>query len=77
MYHSTDVEMYLIYIFTFSLTDREKKDREHKKQLLQIAKEHEKARELERVQRYKMPQDIKKGEKGKSLILLKKRNKGS
>ncbi|XP_037041854.1 pre-mRNA-splicing factor ATP-dependent RNA helicase DHX16 [Bradysia coprophila] len=52
------------YLFDNSvLTEREKKDREHKKQLLQIAKEHERARELERVQRYKMPQDIKKGEK--------------
>ncbi|XP_033331522.1 DEAH-box helicase 16 lethal (2) 37Cb [Megalopta genalis] len=37
------------------LTDREKREREHKKQLLQLAKEHEKARELERVQRYHMP----------------------
>lgn len=37
------------------LTDREKKERTHKKQLLQLAKEHEKARELERVQRYHMP----------------------
>lgn len=37
------------------MTDREKKEREHKKQLLQLAKEHEKARELERVQRYHMP----------------------
>lgn len=46
-----------------SLTQREKLDRQHKKQLLQIAREHEKARELERVQRYHMPQDRKKGEK--------------
>ncbi|CAD7086133.1 unnamed protein product [Hermetia illucens] len=44
------------------LTDRERKEREYKKQLLTIAKEHEKARELERVQRYHMPQDVKKGE---------------
>lgn len=53
------------FVIATRLTEREKKDREHKKQLLQIAKEHEKARELERVQRYKMPQDMKKGEKGK------------
>ncbi|XP_026469913.1 pre-mRNA-splicing factor ATP-dependent RNA helicase DHX16-like [Ctenocephalides felis] len=46
------------------LTEKEKRDREHKKQLLQIAKEHEKARELERIQRYHMPRDIKKGETG-------------
>lgn len=46
-----------------SLTEREKRDRKHKKQLLQIAKDHERARELERVQRYRMPQDIKKGER--------------
>lgn len=56
--------MLLIYVIATRLTEREKKDREHKKQLLQIAKEHEKAREIERVQRYKMPQDMKKGEKG-------------
>uniref|UniRef100_A0A1B6F5K8 RNA helicase n=1 Tax=Cuerna arida TaxID=1464854 RepID=A0A1B6F5K8_9HEMI len=41
------------------LTEREKKDREHKKKLLTLAKEHEKARELEKVQRYHMPQDTK------------------
>lgn len=31
--------------------------------MLTIAKEHEKARELERIQRYHMPRDLKKGEK--------------
>uniref|UniRef100_A0A1B6C691 RNA helicase n=1 Tax=Clastoptera arizonana TaxID=38151 RepID=A0A1B6C691_9HEMI len=41
------------------LTERERKDREHKKNLLTLAKEHEKARELEKVQRYHMPQDTK------------------
>ncbi|XP_059619306.1 pre-mRNA-splicing factor ATP-dependent RNA helicase DHX16 [Phlebotomus argentipes] len=45
------------------LTAKEKEDRAYKKQILQIAKEHEKARELERIQRYHMPQDIKKGDK--------------
>uniref|UniRef100_A0A1A9W044 RNA helicase n=1 Tax=Glossina brevipalpis TaxID=37001 RepID=A0A1A9W044_9MUSC len=45
------------------LTEREKKEREYKKQLLIIAKEHEKARELERIQRYHMPSDLRKGEK--------------
>uniref|UniRef100_A0A4Y0BKS2 RNA helicase n=1 Tax=Anopheles funestus TaxID=62324 RepID=A0A4Y0BKS2_ANOFN len=44
------------------ITERERRDREYKKNLLQIAKEHEKARELERVQRYRMPKDVKKGE---------------
>lgn len=37
--------------------------------MLSIAKEHDKARELEQVQRYRMPQDMKKGEKGKALII--------
>lgn len=46
------------------LTKREKEEREHKKTLLQLAKEHEKARELENVQRYHMPRDLGKGEKG-------------
>ncbi|XP_025832794.1 pre-mRNA-splicing factor ATP-dependent RNA helicase DHX16 [Agrilus planipennis] len=43
------------------LTEREKKDREHKKKLLKLAKEHEQARELEQVQRYHMPRDLGKG----------------
>ncbi|XP_033220359.1 pre-mRNA-splicing factor ATP-dependent RNA helicase DHX16 [Belonocnema kinseyi] len=44
------------YLFDDSvLTEREKREREHKKQLLQLAKEHEQARELERIQRYRMP----------------------
>lgn len=43
----------------FSLTAREKYEREHKKRLLHLAKEHEKARELEMVRRYHMPQDCK------------------
>ncbi|XP_023703198.1 pre-mRNA-splicing factor ATP-dependent RNA helicase DHX16-like [Cryptotermes secundus] len=42
------------------LTERERKEREHKKKLLQLAKEHEQARELEKVQRYHMPEDLKK-----------------
>lgn len=46
------------------LTEKELRDREHKKRLLAIAKEHDKARDLERVQRYHMPRDMKKGEKG-------------
>ncbi|EFN74342.1 Putative pre-mRNA-splicing factor ATP-dependent RNA helicase DHX16 [Camponotus floridanus] len=37
------------------LTEREKHERSRKKQLLYLAKEHEKARELERIQRYHMP----------------------
>lgn len=45
------------------LTEREKEERAYKKRLLNIAKDHEKARDLERVQRYHMPQDVKKGEK--------------
>lgn len=59
-----------------SLTEMEKQDRVYKKQLLNIAKEHEKARNLERIQRYHMPRDLKRGEKGEggvnvgSFILL-------
>jgi pre-mRNA-splicing factor ATP-dependent RNA helicase DHX16 len=45
------------------LTEKEKKDREYKKNVLNIAKQHDRARELERIQRYHMPKDIKKGEK--------------
>ncbi|CRK93483.1 CLUMA_CG007019, isoform A [Clunio marinus] len=53
------------YLFDeVKLTKREKEEREHKKRLLSIAKQHEEARELERVQRYHMPKDMKTGEKG-------------
>lgn len=57
-------------MYICSLSKKEKEDREHKKQLLQIAKEHDKARELERVQRYRMPHDMKKGEKGIAYSIL-------
>ncbi|XP_037515630.1 pre-mRNA-splicing factor ATP-dependent RNA helicase DHX16 [Rhipicephalus sanguineus] len=48
--------------FLFSdvkLTDRERKELEYKQKVLQLAKEHDKARELEKVQRYRMPQERK------------------
>uniref|UniRef100_A0A1Y1L3F4 RNA helicase n=1 Tax=Photinus pyralis TaxID=7054 RepID=A0A1Y1L3F4_PHOPY len=45
------------------LTSRERKNRDYKKTLLKLAHEHEKARELENVQRYHMPQDLGKGAK--------------
>ncbi|XP_059474905.1 pre-mRNA-splicing factor ATP-dependent RNA helicase DHX16 [Neocloeon triangulifer] len=47
-----------------SLSKREREEREHKKKLLQLAKEHDKARELENIQRYHMPVG-KKGEEDK------------
>lgn len=53
--------MILILNFFNSLTERERKERHHKKELLKLAQEHEKARELERVQRYHMPRDLGKG----------------
>lgn len=43
------------------MTERERKEREHKKTLLKLAQEHEKARELENVNRYHMPRDLGKG----------------
>lgn len=48
------------YLFKdYELTEREKKNREIQRKLLDLTKEHGKARELERVQRYHMPQDAK------------------
>lgn len=55
---------------SYSLTEREKRERDHKKTILQIAKDHEKARELENVQRYQMPQHLGKGEKGMALYCV-------
>lgn len=42
-----------------SLTKKEKQDREYKKTVLHLAKEHDRARELENIQRYHMPHDKK------------------
>ncbi|GFG40919.1 hypothetical protein Cfor_11095 [Coptotermes formosanus] len=57
------------------LTERERKDREHKKKLLQLAKEHEKARELEKIQRYHMPEDIRKGQADDKYVEVDEREK--
>ena len=40
-----------------SLTKREKADLDYKRKILKLAKEHEKAGELEKVDRYYMPKD--------------------
>lgn len=53
-----------IFVIFFSLTEREVIQRERKKELLRLAQEHEKARELESVQRYHMPRDLGKGPTG-------------
>ncbi|CAD6242203.1 GSCOCG00009449001-RA-CDS, partial [Cotesia congregata] len=53
-----------------TLTESEKRALEHKKQLLVLANEHEKARNLERVQRYHMPEAKGKGEKDDTVVDL-------
>lgn len=50
-----------VLLSIFRLTERERKERQHKKDLLKLAQEHERARELEKVQRYHMPRDLGKG----------------
>ncbi|XP_042148529.1 pre-mRNA-splicing factor ATP-dependent RNA helicase DHX16 [Ixodes scapularis] len=48
--------------FLFSdvkLSERERKELEYKQKVLTLAKEHEKARELQNVQRYRMPEEKK------------------
>lgn len=40
-----------------ALTEREKRDREYKKSVLQLAKDYDKVREAENVQRYVMPEE--------------------
>jgi len=49
----------MFFHITYRLTAREKKEREYKKTVFQLAKDHDKARDLERVQRYRMPEDRK------------------
>ncbi|XP_022327385.2 pre-mRNA-splicing factor ATP-dependent RNA helicase DHX16-like [Crassostrea virginica] len=46
------------YLFgEMELTQREKREREYKKTVLKLAKDHHKAREVEKVNRYYMPKD--------------------
>ncbi|CAG7818252.1 unnamed protein product [Allacma fusca] len=48
------------YLFSEdTLTEREKKDREYKKKVLELAKQHDRARDMEKVQRYRMPEERK------------------
>ena len=44
------------------LTEKEKQERKYKKTVLNLALDHTKASEIEKVQRYVMPEDRKKGE---------------
>jgi len=44
------------------LTEREKKEKEYRKKILGLAKEHERARDIEKVQRYAMPDDKSRGD---------------
>lgn len=46
------------------LTEKEKRERDYKKTVLKLAKDHHKAREVEKVNRYYMPKDdVKVSEK--------------
>merc|ERR1719500_556447 len=42
--------------------EREKKEKEYRKKILGLAKEHERARDIEKVQRYAMPDDKSRGD---------------
>lgn len=46
-----------------------------KKKLLHLAKEHEKACELEKVQHYHMPEDIQKGQANEKCLEVDEREK--
>lgn len=48
---------FLIVLYFFRLTEREKREREYKKTVLKLAKDHHKAREGEKINRYYMPKD--------------------
>merc|ERR1719323_1515522 len=44
------------------LTEREKYEKKYRKKILELAKEHDKAREIEKVTRYVIPDEKSKGE---------------
>ena len=52
-----DLYIVAVTVVSLSLTTKEKADLEYKRRVLMLAKEHEKAGELEKVNRYYMPED--------------------
>lgn len=58
------------------VTKHEKKEYEYKKKVLQLAKEHERAGELEKVQRYHMPEESHTKETRQSYIEVDEKEKG-
>merc|ERR1719350_1533432 len=51
------------YLFADSnLTEREKKEKKYRKTILELAKQHDKADEIEKVDRYYMPDEKKKNQ---------------
>lgn len=49
------------YLFSeIKLTDRERKDLKYKKDILELARQHDKAKEMEKIERYHMPEASKK-----------------
>lgn len=57
------------------LTEREIKDREYKKQILNLAKEHDKAREIELAQRYHMPDEKRHKDMPDNYVEIDEREK--
>ena len=52
------------------LTERERRERNYKKTVLNLATGHKKAAEIEKVQRYVMPEDRKKGKNNLAYKIL-------
>jgi pre-mRNA-splicing factor ATP-dependent RNA helicase DHX16 len=57
-----DELMYVFYL-RIRLTEREKQDRKFKKELLTLAREHDQARNITKIQRYTMPEE-RRGKEG-------------
>ncbi len=58
-----------------SLTERERMEKRYKKKILELAERHDKASEVEKVQRYHMPQDRKDGKETESFVEADEREK--
>lgn len=65
------------YLFTDTrLSRQEKAELDYKKKVLQLAKEHERARELEKIDRYHMPEDSRGKQPSQTYLEVDEKEKG-
>ncbi|XP_067124027.1 pre-mRNA-splicing factor ATP-dependent RNA helicase DHX16 [Centruroides vittatus] len=70
-----DIEDEFFLFSETKLTKHEKEDIKYKKKILRLAKEHEKARELEKIQRYHMPEENRNKKADEAYVEIDEKEK--